>query len=33
MASNDGMIRLARAGPGNVSVENTGSTVRVTTLF
>ena len=33
MASNDGMIRLARSGPGNVSVENTGSTVRVTTLF
>ena len=33
MANNDGMLRLARAGPGNVSVENTGSTVRVTTLF
>jgi GNAT superfamily N-acetyltransferase len=33
MASNDNMIRLARSGKGNVSVENTGSTVRVTTLF
>jgi acyl-CoA hydrolase/GNAT superfamily N-acetyltransferase len=33
MASNDGMIRLARSGAGNVSVENAGSTVRVTTLF
>jgi hypothetical protein len=27
------MIRLARSGAGNVSVENAGSTVRVTTLF
>ena len=33
MASNENMIRLARSGKGNVSVENTGSTVRVTTLF
>ena len=33
MASNDSMIKLARAGAGNVSVESTGSTVRVTTLF
>ena len=33
MASNDNMVRLARAGPGKVSVEHTGSTVRVTTLF
>ena len=39
MASNDGMIRLARSGlalaggPGQVSVENSGSTVRITTLF
>lgn len=33
MASNENMIRLARAGQGNVSVENSGSTVRVTTRF
>ncbi len=33
MASNENMIRLARSGQGNVSVENTGGTVRVTTLF
>ena len=39
MASNDGMIQLARSGlvlaggPAKVSVENSGSTVRITTLF
>jgi len=37
MASNDNMIRLARsgvaAGPANVTVESSGSTVRVTALF
>ena len=33
MASNDKMIRLAQAGTGNVSVESTGGTVRVTTVF
>ena len=34
MATNDRMIRLARAGGAEkVSVEHTGSTVRVTTLF
>ncbi|MDO9093724.1 MAG: GNAT family N-acetyltransferase [Rubrivivax sp.] len=37
MASNEQMIRLARsgvaAGPANVTVENSGSTVRVTALF
>ncbi len=35
MASNDGMIRLARKAPGSasVSVESTGSTVRVTMIF
>ena len=33
MASNDKMIRLAQAGTGTVSVESTGGTVRVTTVF
>jgi RimJ/RimL family protein N-acetyltransferase len=36
LADNEKMIRLARAGAaadGNLSVEHTGSTVRVTTLF
>jgi acyl-CoA hydrolase/GNAT superfamily N-acetyltransferase len=39
LATNDGMIRLARSGaitaggPGKVSVESSGSTVRITTLF
>ena len=33
LASNETMIRLARSGKGKMSVEHTGSTVRVTTLF
>ena len=33
MADNDAMIRLARAGATDVSVEHTGGTVRVTTLL
>jgi RimJ/RimL family protein N-acetyltransferase len=33
MASNEQMIRLARATPGVVHVESQGSTVRVTQLF
>jgi len=32
-ASNETMIRLARSGKGKMSVEHTGGTVRVTTLF
>jgi len=33
LASNETMIRLARSGKGKMSVEHTGGTVRVTTLF
>jgi acyl-CoA hydrolase/RimJ/RimL family protein N-acetyltransferase len=33
MAGNDNMIRLARAAAGQVSVDSSGSTVRVTSLF
>ncbi|MBU6260831.1 MAG: GNAT family N-acetyltransferase [Burkholderiales bacterium] len=33
MSSNDAMIRLAKGGRANVSVEQMGSTVRVTSLF
>jgi hypothetical protein len=33
MASNDHMIRLARAASDKVTVQGSGSTVRVTTLF
>ncbi|MDE2371983.1 MAG: GNAT family N-acetyltransferase [Burkholderiales bacterium] len=33
MASNDAMIRLAKAGSASVSTEHLGSTVRVTALF
>lgn len=33
LASNQTMIRLARSGAGKVSVDHSGSTVRVTTLF
>ncbi len=33
MAGNDNMIRLARTAAGNVSVDSSGSTVRVTSLF
>jgi RimJ/RimL family protein N-acetyltransferase len=33
LATNDNMIRLARAGSSNVSVEGTGDSVRVTALF
>ncbi len=33
MASNENMIRLGRAGEGQVTVDSSGSTVRVTALF
>ncbi len=33
MNSNERMIRLARAGVGDVSVASEGSVVRVTTMF
>ncbi len=33
LPSNEHMIRLARSGSANVSVESGGDTLRVTTLF